>query len=388
METSTRYRKKDKEKAGDFWVSTSGISHRSICAFACVRNKARSILREHNYRGIDLKPIKRLEHYILAFFKLGRTERLAKEAHRNLHENRDLADRVAQQSADLEARMKLVAQDTRDLTRDLTLLHDSRFAELSRSYADLTRRMDQLLLHLASDPKPTAVSPAPSDDGIDTLMDGYYERLENRFRGSREDIARRLRVYLPEIDAAAMRTGGKPVLDLGCGRGELLELLRDSGVSAWGADINPMQLESAQAKGLDARQMDARTALEQTPDNSLSVVTAHHLIEHLPFRDVAWITREALRVLAPGGMLLFETPNVRNVLVGATSFHNDPTHLKPMTEPVMSVLLETVGFHPVETRFLNPHERLDEFLDKSGLDPELTHLLFGAQDLCIIGRKS
>jgi O-antigen chain-terminating methyltransferase len=176
-------------------------------------------------------------------------------------------------------------------------------------------------------------------------------------------------------------------MDIGCGRGEWLGLLNDLDITAIGIDTNPVQIADVQDMGLDARHGDARSALSEAKDNSLACITAHHLIEHLPFEDVLWIAREAMRVLAPGGLLLFETPNVRNVLVGATSFHNDPTHLHPMTDPVLNVLFETVGFHPIETRQLHPHEKLAEFMAKPGFDPELANLMFGAQDLAILGHK-
>ena len=92
-------------------------------------------------------------------------------------------------------------------------------------------------------------------------------------------------------------------------------------------------------------------------------------------------------MLAPGGILLFETPDTRNVLVGATTFHTDPTHLKPMPEQVMGVLFETAGFHPVDIRHLNAHERFEEFMAKPGLDDEIAFLMFGPQDLCVLGTK-
>jgi O-antigen chain-terminating methyltransferase len=193
-------------------------------------------------------------------------------------------------------------------------------------------------------------------------------------------------VHLPEIEAAFLRTGeDKPVLDLGCGRGEWLELLTSRDIPARGVDTNAHQIEQARAEGYDVELADAIATLEAAPDGSHAAITAFHLIEHLPFDTVLWIAREALRALAPGGVLLFETPNVRNVLVGATSFHNDPTHLAPRTDAVMSVVFETCGFDPVDVRFLNAHERLEEF--RTRLDDELAFLLFGPQDLAISGQK-
>ena len=176
-------------------------------------------------------------------------------------------------------------------------------------------------------------------------------------------------------------------MDIGCGRGEWLGLMKTAGIEAFGVDTNAVQIDAAKEAGLDVRLGDAMAALAEMADASLSVLSAHHLVEHLPFDAVAWITREAMRVLAPGGLLLFETPHTRNVLVGATTFHTDPTHLKPMPEQVLTVLFETAGFDPVEARGLNPHERFDEFLDKPDFNNELAFLMFGPQDLAVLGTR-
>ena len=322
--------------------------------------------------------LKRFERYISAFFKLGRIERIAKQAHQASQEN-------AAKFTDLEHKQRAQLNEQNAWIK-------GRLAEQSLYSTELSRRLDKLLLARGSliardaEPEPEKEHGTTSD-GFQFFLDTFYNRLENRFRGSREDIHNRLRVYLPDVEAATIRTRGKPVLDLGCGRGEWLQLMREVDIPAVGVDLNAPQLSDARDAGLDVKEMSALSALAEAEDNSLSVISAHHLIEHIPFTDVAWITREAVRVLAPGGLLIFETPNPRNVLVGATSFHNDPTHLRPYTDPVLSTIFETTGYHPVEARFLHPHERLDEFLARPGFDPELVHLLFGPQDLAIIGQK-
>jgi 2-polyprenyl-3-methyl-5-hydroxy-6-metoxy-1,4-benzoquinol methylase len=324
-----------------------------------------------------VKPLKRFEKYVSAVFKLGKTERLAKSAHSRL-------DYLSDQERRLH-------EDLREMVLSEVQLMQVRSAEVARSHVYLSHRFDQILLKIGQDSLKQGDTPQQSsskgDVGFDSVMDSFYHRLENKFRGSVQDIKERLRVYLPDVEAAALRCGGKPVLDIGCGRGEWLELLNDSEISAFGVDTNSVQITDAQTQGLDVRHQDARTALAAAEDSSLACITAHHVIEHLPFEEVLWIAREALRVLAPGGLLLFETPNVRNVLVGATSFHNDPTHLRPMTDPVLQVLFETIGYHPIELRRLHPHAKLEEFMHKPGFDPELANLLFGAQDLAILGLK-
>ena len=332
--------------------------------------------------GNDVSKVKRVGNYIAALFKLGRTERMAKEAHRNMRE-------IEERFNSWEIRERQLRNGIKQMVQSDTQALMARNAELARNFVELSRRLDQVLLTTRSDQAPFVQTdqPAPDESGIGAVMDSFYHKLENKYRGTTSDIRNRLRVYLPDVESAVIRTEGKPVMDIGCGRGEWLGLLNDAGITALGIDTNPVQIGDVQDKGLDARQGDARSALSAAEDNSVACITAHHLIEHLPFEEVLWITREAMRVLAPGGLLLFETPNVRNVLVGATSFHNDPTHLNPMTDPVLTVLFETVGFHPIETRHLHPHEKLAEFMAKPNFDPELANLMFGAQDLAILGHK-
>ena len=355
-------------------------------------------------KGHKMKLHKRLERYITAIFKLGRTEWNAKQAMRSADHAEKLASRAGE----------LANSHAQDLGRiwlsiaELEKSHDAfgphmdrrldsqmesnkaSLAVLSRTISDLTRRLDRLMMRERDDAPdtPDETEEALGGDGFAAFKDQFYHRLENYYRGSRTEIANRLRVYLPDVEAAVQRSGSKPVMDLGCGRGEWLEVLAKAGIkNAFGVDLNQVQIHEAPELGLDVRLDDAVKVLSEAEDNSLSVISAHHLIEHLPFDTVAWITREALRVLAPGGLLMFETPNIRNVLVGATTFHTDPTHLKPMPEQVMGVLFETAGFHPVDIRHINAHERFDEMRAKPDFNDELAFLMFGPQDLAILGIK-
>jgi len=355
-----------------------------------------------------MKPLKRIERYFSAIFTLGRVKGMAKDAQRGV---RDMGARLDAMQASLDARQAhledadgrmhrlfewtqrheaLADALTSDYRREAEILRrtgQSDTALLARMFTDLSRRMDATPQGQGVPDATPPKTDLPSTEGFDLFKDSFYHRLENRYRGAPEEIAKRLKVYLPDVEAAWLRTGKKPAMDIGCGRGEWLGLLRDFGMTGFGVDTNAVQIEEAKEAGLDVRLGDALQALADQPEGSLSLITAHHLIEHLPFDAVAWITREAGRVLAPGGLLLFETPNTRNVLVGATTFHTDPTHLKPMPEQVMGILFETAGFDPVDVRHLNPHERLTEFLDKPDFNDELATLMFGPQDLAILGTK-
>lgn len=346
------------------------------------------------HRRPRLKLHKRLENYITAIFKLGRTERMAKQAGRSIQAlEARLNDELGHIHARLETldqRFSKSADKGRQLDEQGAALTGGQ-AALSRSISDLTARLDRLMLRHSTAEEGGRIasrsSVSPGGEGLEAFKDQFYHRLENRYRGSREEISKRLQTYLPDVRSAVARSGDLPVLDLGCGRGEWLGLLKMEGITARGIDTNSVQIAEARDIGLDASEGDALQALGETADASLSVISAHHLIEHLPFDSVAWIVREAQRVLAPGGLLLMETPNTRNVLVGATTFHTDPTHLKPMPAQVMEVLLETAGFNPVEIRHLNAHERFDEFLGKPDMNDELAFLLFGPQDLAVLGTR-
>lgn len=360
-------------------------------------------------------PLKRLERNVTALFKLGRTEWMAKQASREVgrlsdeinalrHEKTALAQSIEGLRETLEQEMadrlrQMAGQMEKDrLTQQMGFdIHQASLAEVRRGFSDLSRRLD-LLLHngflarAGQDAQPIHPDAGVSEsrerpEGFQAYLDSFYHQLENRFRGSRADIKDRLRIYLPDVEAAVIRTGDKPVLDIGCGRGEWLELLSEAGLRAFGVDTNPVQIDDVDGAKLDIRCGDARQLLVDQADNSLAVITAHHLIEHLPFEEVAFITREAERVLAPGGLLIYETPNPRNILVGASSFYNDPTHRHPVTESVLQVLFESTGFHPVEMRPLHSHERLAEFQNRPGFDAELAHILFGPQDLAALGTK-
>lgn len=334
---------------------------------------------------------KKLEIYVSAIFKLGKTERFAKAANQKIPQIENKVDHYAHHFDEHKRQLPtLVTEYARPAIAELA----GRHSELTRGYSDLTRRLDRLFEQGVSiEGRPVDAGDVQNslsqtaEPGFDALRQSFYHRLENKYRGSLADIRAKLRIYLPDVEAAYLRTGEKPVLDLGCGRGEWLELLRSFDILGLGVDTNSYQIEEVLAAGHNVKLADAVQTLKGAETGSYGAITAFHLVEHLPFETVLWLARESLRVLAPGGILLFETPNVRNVLVGATSFHNDPTHLRPLTDPVLGVMFETCGYEEIDIRLVNPHERLNEFLQRQNFDDELAYLLFGPQDIAIIGRK-
>ena len=213
----------------------------------------------------------------------------------------------------------------------------------------------------------------------DHFLDALYFSLEDRFRGTREDIKDRLRVYLPYVKEVLQKLDGGLVLDIGCGRGEWLELLKDEGIEALGVDINRVMIDQCQELGLKVIEGDALDYLRGQKNNTFSIITGFHIVEHLPLKKMLAIFDECLRTLKPGGMVIFETPNPENILVGACYFYIDPTHKNPIPPQLLFFLLEERGF-----------ERLQTIKAQSFPDDENSHLdpIFKtSRDYAIIGYK-
>lgn len=177
------------------------------------------------------------------------------------------------------------------------------------------------------------------------MSDSFYRAYEDRHRGSRELIKSRLLAYMPFLRPLASLQANGPAIDLGCGRGEWLEVLGEEGFAAQGVDLDEGMLAACRERGLNARHADALASLRALPDESMALVSAFHVVEHLPFDDVRTLVREALRVLAPGGLLVLETPNPENLVVGACSFYQDPSHVRPVPPELLNFVVEHAGFH-------------------------------------------
>lgn len=177
----------------------------------------------------------------------------------------------------------------------------------------------------------------------------FYRAFEDRHRGSRETIQERQRTYLPFLRDLAAAYPQAGVTDVGCGRGEWLELLRDEGIPAQGVDLDEGMLAACRERGLDVRRGDAIAFLQTLPADSQLAVSGFHIAEHLPFGTLHLLVAEALRVLRPGGVLILETPNPENLVVGTANFYLDPTHERPLPWQLLSFLAEHHGFARVTT---------------------------------------
>ena len=175
----------------------------------------------------------------------------------------------------------------------------------------------------------------------------FYRRFEDRYRGSRDLILGRLRGYAPYLETLKARHGGNPsALDLGCGRGEWLEVLDEAGFEARGVDLDPGMLSACEERGLKVECEDATTALQSCEDGSLVLISGFHIAEHLEFDVLRALISEAYRSLASDGMLILETPNPENLRVMAVDYYMDPTHQNPLPPRLLTFAVEFCGFSP------------------------------------------
>ena len=177
------------------------------------------------------------------------------------------------------------------------------------------------------------------------MSDGFYRAFEDKHRGTLALIKERQSIYLPLIRPLLEIYPRAPAIDLGCGRGEWLELLTETGFDALGIDLDDGMLAECRARGLTVQTQDALTALKALPDNSQAIVSGFQFAEHIPFEVLQELVQQAMRVLLPAGLLILETPNPENVVVGTTNFYLDPTHNRPLPPLLMEFLAEYYGFY-------------------------------------------
>jgi len=192
----------------------------------------------------------------------------------------------------------------------------------------------------------------------------FYIAFEDRFRGPFDIIKERVAVYVSDLSHLA--NSKKKVVDIGCGRGELLTVLKESHIYTIGVDNNPSSIASLQERGFEAYCEDLSRFLKRTPDASIAAITMLHVVEHLPFDVLLSTFQEVFRVLEPGGIFIAETPNSLNLSVGSSTFWIDPTHQRPVHPEVLRFLSIHCGFHQSNIRGLNleaPEQKLDLYPD-------------------------
>jgi O-antigen chain-terminating methyltransferase len=213
---------------------------------------------------------------------------------------------------------------------------------------------------------------------------GFYHAFEDRFRGSRELIKSRLRIYLPFVIPLKAIYDDCTVIDLGCGRGEWLELMVEEGFEAQGVDLDESMLAISNAAGLSVVKSDIIEYLQKIQDNSVEIVSGFHIIEHISSDSLQILVKEAFRVLKPGGLLILETPNPENLLVSTTEFYLDPTHNKPIPPKLLYFLAEYNGFARIKLLRMQESQSISSLAD----DIDVTDIFFAVSpDYAVVAQK-
>ena len=201
-----------------------------------------------------------------------------------------------------------------------------------------------------------------------------------RFRGPEEHVKSGQKFYLSYFARC------KEVLDIGCGRGEFLELMREAGIPARGIDLSPEAVDLCRMKGLKADVADLFAYLDGLDDGSLDGIFSAQVVEHLPPDRVPEMIRLAAHKLCRGGVLAIETPNPACLAIFATHFYLDPTHTRPVPYALLAFYMQECGIGNVERHDLSP--AVESFPSLAGLPEEFRNTFFGGLDYAIIGRKS
>jgi len=267
-------------------------------------------------------------------------------------------------------------------------------------HVEIPRHLDAIYERQAAQERLLAgVESVPADEAAVRVANGavprplypWYSstRFEEEFRGGRDLLIERYR------DVADRLMGSGPVLDIGCGRGEFLELLIDNGIEAWGVDLDAELVKVATDRGLNVTQTDGLRTLEQLDDASLGGLVLIQVVEHLSAQEVIDLVALAAEKVRPGGQVLVETVNPQSLYVFARAFWIDPTHHQPVHPAYLTFLFREAGFPEVVIDWRSPPPT-DEILEEAPGDvPEvvnanvrrLNQLLFAPQDYLLIARR-
>jgi O-antigen chain-terminating methyltransferase len=274
---------------------------------------------------------------------------------------------------------------------ELRTLVDTQEQQTGRMNEELTRlgaALQQLQEQFAQEQEKRRQLERPAEQFFD------YFAFEQQMRGDEESVRRRQAAYLDEF------RGQVPVVDLGCGRGEFLELLRAEGIEARGVDRHPQMVTHCQARGLTVTQGDLLDYLNQQPAGSLGGIFCAQVVEHLRFPELAHLLRLSFSKLRPGGLAAFETQNPECLLSMGRYFWIDPTHRHPIHPQQLVFLLQRAGFREVQVRWLNPcppEHHLPKLTPPRGKAGEyaafnagidlFNQTFFGAMDYAVLGRK-
>ncbi len=297
----------------------------------------------------------------------------------------ETAEDLSNRAADLEQRVQMLQQRVDELETQ----NDDLLAALAKRTLGQNPAASLRVRAIASSADSSETPSTEPSDSIYTALD--YFKFENHFRGPRSLIRERQSIYLPYFKDQV-----GPVLDLGCGRGEFLQVMKENGIPAFGIDLYPEYVVEGELLGIDIRQGDGIAFLQET-DERFGGIYVGQVIEHLSFQQIQMLCGAAYEKLLPGAYLMLETPNPMCLSIFANSFYTDPSHNKPVHPLTVKYLLEELMFQDVEILFtecskLDPLPAIQSEsitnLDavNAGIS-RVSELLYGSQDYAIVAKK-
>jgi 2-polyprenyl-3-methyl-5-hydroxy-6-metoxy-1,4-benzoquinol methylase len=315
-------------------------------------------------------------------------DRMARNEIQFLRAVADLQTAYAQRTAVMEQRFEQqvesrTTQQHKDFEGALersTLDMQKRFwAELETVRVHYERIIHAELREIRQKPVAFTAAPVTSTAPVEQALDIDWVHFANKFRGDDAKIQRHFVSYLDHF------RGCERVLDIGCGRGEFLSLLKEAGIPAIGVDLYESNVEICRAKGLEAYTADVFEYLQQQGPGAFDGVFCAQVVEHLPPAQVWALVKAASAALRPNGRIALETPNPECLAIFATHFYIDPSHTRPVPPALLAFYLEEAGFGRVEVkRFAPAYEERPELNE---LPASIKEAFFGGLDYSIYARK-
>ena len=235
------------------------------------------------------------------------------------------------------------------------------------------RTIRQRSMVAAAPAAPSPETPRTDFQNVDWL------KFAEKFRGSEPTVRERQQIYAARFHDHA------PVLDIGCGRGEMLEVFRGANIAARGIDLDEESIALSRTKGLDVERADLFAYLDSLADSSLGGAVSCQVVEHLPPQRLPEMIRLLQAKVRPGGLVAIETPNPESLAIFATHFYLDPTHRHPLPPALLCFYLEEAGFGGIDVVRLNP--TVESMPSVADLPREFREQFFGALDYAVFARK-
>ena len=326
---------------------------------------------------------RQIENHLVA-----QQERLAGHITQTNHQLLNNIERVRQDADSLRDGAAAVRESLTDLRMDLrTSL--TKLAERQKEFAVLQHQQMSALFREQQGLRSNTQASAGNINSERRQLtssegDEIAALLTEHLRGDREAVKKDLTVHLSVLQRLGIST---EILDLGCGSGAWLELLKESGLNATGVDANPRQVEIGRRRGLEIEQGDVIEHLRALPEASLQAITGFHMLEHFNFAEQIQLLIEIRRVLKSGGVVVFETPNPKNLVVGACNFYADPTHRHPIFPETLQFVLRRLNFVRTRIDYLHPVEN-SPFNNPEPGSQELHSWFFSPRDFAVTAWKA